>query len=120
MSAEITTIDDYIASFPEDVQAKLTELRKLIQAIAPEAVEKISYRIPTFYLSGNLVHFAAYANHIGFYPTSSGIARFEDELSTYKHARGSVQFPLDVPLPIDLITRIVTFRVAENLAKTSK
>lgn len=120
MTPEITTIDEYIAQFPEEVQAKLTQLRRLIHELAPEATEKISYQIPTFYLNGNLVHFAAYANHIGFYPTSSGIARFEAELAGYKHAKGSVQFPLDQPLPVELVTKMVAFRREENLAKGKK
>lgn len=110
-------VDEYIASFPEDIRGKLDDLRSLIKEIAPQAVEKISYRIPTFYLNGNLVHFAAYQNHIGFYPTSSGIERFERELSNYKHSKGAVQFPLDEPLPAELIQKIVRFRVQENLAR---
>jgi uncharacterized protein YdhG (YjbR/CyaY superfamily) len=114
---DYTTIDEYIQGFPEPVQSKLQELRQLILDIAPEAQEKISYQAPTFYLNGNLVHFAAHAEHIGFYPTPSGIAEFEDELSGYKHAKGSVQFPLDEPLPMDLIRKIVVFRVEENRKK---
>jgi uncharacterized protein YdhG (YjbR/CyaY superfamily) len=112
------SIDAYIATFPQDVQVKLNALRKLIRELAPDATEKISYRIPTFYLHGNLVHYAAYPKHIGFYPTSSGIAEFEEELANYKHAKGSVQFPLDRPLPMELIARIVKFRLQENLAGT--
>jgi uncharacterized protein YdhG (YjbR/CyaY superfamily) len=115
--AGYTSIDEYISAFPEDVQEKLTELRALIRQIAPDAQEKISYQMPTFYLNGNLVHFAAYAKHIGLYPTSSGVAEFEPELSPYKHAKGSIQFPLDKPLPIELISRIVRYRVEENLKK---
>jgi uncharacterized protein YdhG (YjbR/CyaY superfamily) len=117
MTPEITSIDDYIAQFPAQVQEMLVQLRTLIHELAPEATEKISYQIPTFFLNGNLVHFAAYAHHIGFYPTSSGITHFEDELADYKHAKGSVQFPLDQPLPVDLIAKIVAFRRDENLAK---
>jgi uncharacterized protein YdhG (YjbR/CyaY superfamily) len=117
MTPEMTTIDDYIAQFPDDVREKLTRLRNLIHDLAPEATEKISYQVPTFYLNGNLVHFAAYANHIGFYPSPSGISRFEDELTGYEHAKGSVQFPLDQPLPVELIARMVAFRLEENLAK---
>jgi uncharacterized protein YdhG (YjbR/CyaY superfamily) len=120
MTPEITTIDDYIAQFPQEVQEKLTRLRQLIHERAPEATEKISYQIPTFYLNGNLVHFAAYAHHIGFYPTPSGISRFEAELADYKRAKGSVQFPLDQPLPLELIGQIVAFRRDENLAKARK
>ncbi len=111
-----TTIDEYIALFPAQVQAKLNELRATIKAAAPEASEKISYALPTFFLKGNLVHFGAHANHIGFYPTPSGMDHFQPELSVYKTAKGSAQFPLDQPLPLDLVTRIVKFRVAENLA----
>jgi uncharacterized protein YdhG (YjbR/CyaY superfamily) len=111
------SIDEYIHSFPEPVQAKLTELREAIRAQAPQALEKISYQIPTFYLNGNLVHFAAYAKHIGFYPTSSGIAAFKTKLSKYKSSKGAVQFPIEEPLPTNLIKSIVKFRVAENLMK---
>jgi uncharacterized protein YdhG (YjbR/CyaY superfamily) len=111
------SIDEYIQSFPEHVQAKLKQLRALIREITPEAKEKISYQIPTFYLNGNLVHFAAYSKHIGFYPTSSGIANFKRELSKYRSSRGAVQFPIDEPLPVELIERIVRFRVQENSKK---
>lgn len=111
-----TTIDEYIALYPPDVQARLNELRAVIKAAAPEASEKISYAMPTFFLKGNLVHFGAHANHIGFYPTPSGMDQFKEELSVYKTAKGSAQFPLDQPLPLDLVTRIVKFRVGENLA----
>jgi uncharacterized protein YdhG (YjbR/CyaY superfamily) len=111
------TIDEYIGDFPKETQKKLTEMRKTIQKQAPQAVEKISYQIPTFYLNGNLVHFAGYAKHIGFYPTSSGIRAFESELSRYKHAKGSVQFPLEKPLPTALIRKIVKFRIKENMSK---
>jgi uncharacterized protein YdhG (YjbR/CyaY superfamily) len=109
-----TTIDEYILNFSEEIQKLLNEVRDAIKTAAPEAAEKISYQIPTFYLNGNLVHFAAFKNHIGFYPTSSGISAFKDELKEYKSAKGSVQFPLDMPMPIDLIKRIVKFRVEEN------
>lgn len=111
----ITTIDEYIALFPEEVQKILQELRLTIQSSAPEATEKISYQMPTFFLKGNLVHFAAHPHHIGFYPTPSGIEAFQGELSAYKSSKGAVQFPLDQPLPLDLIARVVKFRVAENL-----
>jgi uncharacterized protein YdhG (YjbR/CyaY superfamily) len=110
------SIDAYIASFPEETQALLQALRATIQAAAPEAEEKISYQMPTFFLKGNLVHFAAAKHHIGFYPAPSGIAAFKDELSIYKGSKGAVQFPLDQPLPLDLVGRIVRFRVAESLA----
>lgn len=117
VNPKISTIDDYIANAPANTQGKLKQLRALIRKLAPAAQEKISYRMPTFYLNGNLVHFAVHTNHIGFYPTSSGITKFEDELTTYVHAKGSVQFPLEQPLPVDLITRIVESRVAENQKK---
>lgn len=108
-------IDAYIAAFPEDIQLKLQDLRDTIRQAAPDAVETISYGMPTFKLHGNLVHFAAYKNHIGFYPTPSGIQAFQQELSIYKGAKGSVQFPIDQPLPLDLISRMVKLRVEENL-----
>lgn len=108
------SIDEYIRQFPGDVREKLETLRQVIRESAPEAAEKISYQMPTFDLSGNLVHFAAYPNHIGFYPAPSGIEAFKEELSKYKGAKGSVQFPLDQPMPYDLIRRIVAFRVVEN------
>ena len=111
------TINEYIRTFPENVQATLEKLRKIISQAAPEAEETISYNIPTFKLKGNLVHFAGYKNHIGFYPTPSGIEHFKDELSTYEFAKGSVKFPLNKPIPYDLIRKIVEFRVKENLNK---
>jgi len=110
-------VDEYILKFPGDVQRKLQQIRLIVRKAAPQAAEKISYGVPTFYLRGNLVHFAAYSSHIGFYPTPSGIAKFKEELSPYKHAKGSVQFPLEQPLPADLIEKIVHFRVQENLQK---
>lgn len=117
---EFTSIDEYIRSFPEDIQKLLKEVRAAINATAPDATEKISYQIPTFYLNGNLVHFAAFKKHIGFYPTSSGISAFQDELKGYKSAKGSVQFPLNKPMPIALIKRIVKYRVKENIQKPKK
>jgi len=110
-------IDEYIASFPEDVQEILEKLRAIIKKAAPDAEEKISYQIPTFSLKGNLVHFAAYKKHIGFYPTPSGIENFKNELSAYEGAKGSVKFPLNKPIPYDLIREIVEFRVKENLER---
>jgi uncharacterized protein YdhG (YjbR/CyaY superfamily) len=110
-----TTIDEYISQFPEDVQHILVKIRAVIKESAPEAVEKISYQMPAFYLNGYLVYFGAHQRHIGFYPTSSGIEAFKAELSAYKWAKGSVQFPLDKPIPYELISQIVKFRVAENL-----
>ena len=110
-------IDQYIASFPKDVQGILQEIRRTIGEAAPEAKETIKYRIPTFTLKGNLVHFAAFKNHIGFYPTPSGIERFKKDLSVYETAKGSVRFPLDRPIPFELISRIVKFRVKESLER---
>jgi uncharacterized protein YdhG (YjbR/CyaY superfamily) len=109
------SIDDYILKFPPEIQGTLNLLRKVIRESAPDAEEKISYQMPTFALHGNLVHFAAYKNHIGFYPAPRGIEAFKDELSEYKGAKGSVQFPIGKPLPYELISRIVKFRVAENI-----
>ncbi len=109
------TVDQYIAGFPPDVQEILKKIRVTIRKAAPDAEETIKYRIPTFTLKGNLVHFAAFKKHIGFYPTPTGTAKFKKELSVYEGAKGSVQFPLDKPIPFDLIRRIVKFRVKENL-----
>ncbi len=115
------SIDEYIAEFPHETQKVLQEVRALIRTSAPEATETISYAIPTFDLNGrHLVHFAGYEKHIGFYPTSSGIAAFKEELKPYKSAKGSLQFPLGQPMPADLIRRIVGFRVAEATGKASK
>ena len=114
------TIDEYIAACPAGVRTLLETLRATIRAAAPEAQERISYQIPTFYLDGNLVHFAAFKNHIGFYPTSSGIEAFRSELSAYPCARGTVRFPLDQPLPLPLIRRIVEFRVAESRRRAAE
>ncbi len=108
------SIDEYIAGFPQEVQAILEKIRTTIRKAAPGAEETISYQIPTFTLKGNLVHFAAFKKHIGFYPTPTGIERFKDELSVYKSAKGSVQFPFDKPIPYGLISKIVKFRVKEN------
>jgi uncharacterized protein YdhG (YjbR/CyaY superfamily) len=112
-----SSIDEYIRAFPRDVQKKLADLRSTIRRAAPDAVEKIAYRMPTFFQKKNLVHFAAYQHHIGFYPTPSGIDAFKDELTRYVTSKGAIQFPIDEPLPLDLVTRIVKFRVAENEAK---
>lgn len=113
------SIDEYIATFPEETQAKLEALRATIHAAAPEAEERISYQMPAFAQEGNLVYFAAAKTYIGLYPTSSGVAAFEDDLSAYDHSKGSIHFPIDQPLPMDLITRIVQFRVEENLARAA-
>jgi uncharacterized protein YdhG (YjbR/CyaY superfamily) len=115
------SIDEYIAEFPAETQAALEALRALIQACAPGATETISYAIPTFDLNGkHLVHFAGYARHVGLYPAPSGLEAFKEDLKPYKSGKGSVQFPLDRPLPTDLIRRIVEFRVAENVGKAAK
>jgi len=111
------SIDEYIVTFPKDVQIILTELRATIKSAAPDAEEKISYQMPTLFLKGNLVHFAAYKKHIGFYPTPSGIQAFEQELAGYKKSKGAIQFPIDQPIPYDLVTKIVKVRVQENLEK---
>lgn len=111
------TIDDYIESFDEPVRTVLAGLRAAIREAAPDATEKICYRMPTFFLEGNLVHFAAYKGHIGFYPAPSGILRFADELKAYKTSKGAVRFPLDEPLPLELVARIVRFRAGENTGK---
>ncbi len=113
------TIDEYIADFPDEIKARLQEIRSTIRKAAPQADETINYAIPTFTLNGNLVHFAGFKNHIGFYPAPSGIEAFRKELSVYEGAKGSVQFPLDKPLPLALVTKIVKFRVKENLDKAS-
>jgi len=110
-------IDEYIALFPKDVQEILEKIRVTIKKAAPTAQETINYQMPTFTLHGNLVHFAAYKNHIGFYPTPSGIENFKKELSVYEGAKGSVKFPLDKPIPYTLIGKIVKFRVKETLKK---
>jgi uncharacterized protein YdhG (YjbR/CyaY superfamily) len=108
------TIDEYIAAIPKDIQTLLEQMRATIRKASPEAKEAISYGIPTFKFNGNLVHFAAFKNHIGFYPTPGGIEEFEKELSVYKQGKGSVQFPLDKPLPLTLITKIVKYRTKKN------
>lgn len=113
------TIDEYIAGFPPEVQAILEKIRLTIRKAAPDAAETIKYRMPTFTLNGNLVHFAAFKKHIGFYPAPRGIEKFRQELSVYEGAKGSVQFPLDKPMPYGLISRIVKFRRKENLDKAA-
>ncbi len=117
---DFNTIDEYITGFPADVRRKLREVRSAIKKTAPNAIENISYRMPGFVYNGSLVWFAALKNHIGFYPTSSGIREFEDELKKYKYSKGAIQFPIDEPIPLILITKIVKFRVAENTAKKQK
>ncbi|MFN7943998.1 MAG: DUF1801 domain-containing protein [Blastocatellia bacterium] len=113
------SIDEYIAGFPPHIRSILEKIRATISKAAPNAQEAIKYQMPTFTLHGNLVHFAACKNHIGFYPAPSGITQFSHELASYKSAKGSVQFPLDQPVPYELIGRIVRFRVKENLEKAA-
>ncbi len=112
------TIDEYIAAFPENVQEILKKVRATIRQAAPDAEEAIKYRIPAFVLKGDLVYFAAFKKHIGFYPIPTGIEAFKKELSPYKQGRGSVQFPLDQPIPYDLIDKITRFRMKQNLERT--
>ena len=117
MKTHPNEIDEYIESFPKDIQDILEKVRATIREAAPEAEEAISYQMPTFKLKGNLVHFAAFKNHIGMYPAPSGIEKFKSELSAYKGGKGSIKFPLDKPIPYDLISEIVKFRVKENLER---
>lgn len=114
---QFTNIDEYIELFPKSTQKLLQQIRKIIRKAAPMAIESIKYAMPTFEYYGNLVHFAAYKNHIGFYPAPSGLRAFQKEIDNYKNSKGAVQFPLNLPLPIDLITKIVVFRVNENETK---
>lgn len=120
MISKPKTIDEYIASFPTEIQEILEQVRQTIKKAAPDAEEKISYAIPTFTLNGNLVHFAAFKNHIGFYAMPSGNEAFQKELVAYKAGKGSIQFPINKPMPLDLIAKIVNFRVKENLEKLKK
>lgn len=113
-------IDEYIANFPEGVQAILEKIRQTIRQAAPDAAETIKYQMPTFTLKGNLVHFAAHKNHIGFYPAPSGIEQFKKELAPYQSGKGTLQFPLNEPIPYDLISRIVAYRVKENLERAAE
>ena len=112
-----TTIDEYIKQFPEGIQSILEKIRKTIRKAAPDATETISYQMPTFKLNGNLVHFAAFKNHIGFYPVPSGIEAFKEELLPYIAGKGTLRFPLGEPIPYDLIEKVVAYRVKENLSK---
>lgn len=112
-----SSIDEYIAQFPSDVQQLLVTMRKTIRKVAPSSKEVISYQMPTFKQEGNIVHFAAYKNHIGFYPAPSGIREFQGEINVYKNSKGAIQFPINEPLPIALIEKITTFRLNENLEK---
>jgi uncharacterized protein YdhG (YjbR/CyaY superfamily) len=118
MRDQFATIDEYIASFPPDIQEKLQGIRALIHKTAPDAEEAIRYGIPTFRQDGNnLVHFAAFKDHLSFFPTSSGVAKFRKELSSYKLSKGTIQFPLDGPVPYDLVERITRVRTGENSEK---
>ncbi len=112
-----SSIDEYIAEFPKDVQAIMKQMRRVIRETAPGATEKISYGMPAFFQNGMLVWFGGHTNHIGFYPTGEGVAAFKNELSAYKTSKGAVQFPLDQPIPYDLIRKIVKHRVEENSKK---
>jgi len=116
----ISSVDEYIATYPKKIRPLLTTMRQTIQKAAPDANEKMSYGIPTYYLRANLVHFGAFKNHISFFPTGSGVAAFKNELGTYAVSKGTIHFPLDKPLPLDLITKIVKFRVEQNLERGKK
>lgn len=113
------TIDEYIAGYPPEVQKRLEAIRAAVREIAPEAQETIKYGIPTFVMHGNLVHFGAFKHHIGFYPTPAGLEQFDEQLRQYKRSKGTVQFPLDQPLPLDLVRRITAYRVKENQDKAA-
>jgi uncharacterized protein YdhG (YjbR/CyaY superfamily) len=117
---EYKTIDEYITGFPKNVQAILTKMRQVIQETAPEAREAIAYRMPTFRLNGNLVHFAGFSNHIGFYPTPSGILAFQKALEGYETSKGAIRFPLDRPIPYALVKKITKFRVKEASDKKAE
>jgi uncharacterized protein YdhG (YjbR/CyaY superfamily) len=117
---KVNSIDEYIKGFPPDIQKLLQQVRATIKKAAHDAEETIKYAMPTFTLNGNLVHFAAFKNHIGLYPTPNGIEAFKKELSVYKGAKGSVQFPLDQPMPLELISKIVKYRVEQNGGKARK
>jgi len=119
-SIKFKTIRQYIESFPETTQKILRKLHKAIKETAPDAEEAISYNMPAFSLNGVLVYYAAHRSHIGFYPTGAGIAAFKDEISNYKHSKGAIQFPIDEPLPLDLVKKIVKFRIKMNLEKSKK
>ena len=120
MNTAIKNIDEYISDFPENIQLILEQIRETIKRTAPEAEETIKYGMPTFTLNGNLVYFAAFKNHIGFYPIPTGIEAFKEQFSQYKTGKGSVQFPLEQPMPLDLIAQVVKFRVEQNLGKPKK
>lgn len=115
-----TDINEYISEFPDEIKAVLEQIRETIQQAAPGAKEAIRYGMPTFVLNGNLVHFAAYKNHIGFYPAPSGIDEFIEELAVYRTGKGTIQFPVNQPIPFNLIKKVVEFRVKENLGKQKR
>jgi uncharacterized protein YdhG (YjbR/CyaY superfamily) len=117
---QIRTMDEYIAQFPKNVRDILEELRRVIHDTAPDAEEAMRYGIPTFRLNGNLVHFAAFKSHIGFYPAPSAISAFTEELSRYRHSKGTVQFPTDEPVPFELVREIVRYRLKENRERENK
>lgn len=117
---QFTSIDQYIKTFSKDIQQKLETMRKIVKEVAPEATEAIAYQMPTFKLLGNLVHFAAFKNHIGFYPIPSGIEAFKQELSEFATSKGGIKFPLDKPIPVELVKKIVTYRVSENMQKENE
>ena len=119
-AASFQTIDEYIAGFPHEIQEILQKFRAVVRAAAPEAEEAISYQMPTSKLHGNLVHFAANKNHLGFYPAPSGIRAFQEELKSYETAKGTIRFPFDRPIPYELVDLIVRFRVNENLEKAAR
>ncbi|WP_461788340.1 iron chaperone [Pedobacter sp.] len=117
---KVQSVDEYISAFPADVQHVLQRLRAQLLQLVPQAKEKIGYGIPTLTLNGNLIHFAAYKNHIGLYPGSKAIAYFEEELQNYHTSKGTVQFPLHEPIPMHLVEKIVTFCVKQNLSKKKR
>lgn len=117
---QFSSVDEYIASFPPEIQERLQTIRSTIRGLAPEAQEVISYGMPTYKLNGTLAHYAAFQSHIGFYPTPVGLEQFQQQLEGYKTGKGSVQFPHNQPLPLDLITNIVLFRIQDNLEKKKK
>ncbi|OYU94785.1 MAG: hypothetical protein CFE21_13930 [Bacteroidetes bacterium B1(2017)] len=119
ITQKASTVDEYISNFPPETQALLEELRACIKMAAPKAQEIISYAMPAYKQDGMLVYFAAYAKHIGFYPTGSGIAKFEKEIAKYAHSKGAVQFPLAKPIPLALVTKMVKFKLKENAEKAA-
>jgi uncharacterized protein YdhG (YjbR/CyaY superfamily) len=117
VNANFETVDQYISSFPENIQVLLRQMRQTIQHAAPDAEETISYHMPAYRQNGVLVYFAAFKSHIGFFPTAAGVEAFKEKLSAYKTSKGAIRFPIDQPLPLELVEEIVRFRLQENLAK---